>query len=199
MKIPWRNFIHGKSSPQNKKEKQNKNQPTTTRKKKAHLIFNSCTLSSSKTSKDQDEQEARRLTSETYLISCSSEILNNAKRREEAKWFPTFLIMMLLAFSLNQFLSLPLRHLQTHLGTIQRETDKNSATHHVLIDDHLWEIKPNHILQNSFGSNAKWRAGNSQTPSTMLSMLFPATSVHCVNQQATRLFCNISAPPCRSA
>lgn len=61
----------------------------------------------------------------------------------------------------------------------------------------LWELELNHILQNSFGSNAKRRAGGLQTPSIMVSMFFPATSVYCVNQLAMRMFCNINAPPCR--
>lgn len=58
-------------------------------------------------------------------------------------------------------------------------------------------LKLNHILQNSSGSNAKWRAGSLQTSSIMMSMLFPATSVYCVNQQAKRLLFNINAPSCR--
>lgn len=88
-----------------------------------------------------------RFISETYLISCPSEILNNGKRRLEAKSLSVFLIIMAHPSSpFNQFLSSPLKHMKAHLGTMKREIATNTAAHRVLPSLPLGTLALNPIL-----------------------------------------------------
>lgn len=67
-----------------KKNKTKTNKPKPGKKKPTSFLTTACFLQA-KLLKTKMNKKARRLTSETYLISYSSEILNNGKRREEAK------------------------------------------------------------------------------------------------------------------
>lgn len=110
-------------------------------------FLNTVCILQAKILKSEMSKEPIRLISETYLISCPSEILNNGKRRLEAKSLSVFLIIMVHPSSpFSQFLSSPLKHMQAHLGTIKREIAKNTAAHRVLPSLPLGTLALNPIL-----------------------------------------------------
>lgn len=144
-------------------------------------FLNIVSILQAKLLKSEMSKEPRRILSENYLISSPSEIFNNDKRRLEAMWLSIFHIIMTQP-SLNQFLSLPFKHMQTHLGTIKRGNSQkfgsSSCSPFRITFQNSWaKSHP----PDSFGFTSKRRTGTLWTSNVTVPMLFPKP-VYCINQ-----------------